>query len=226
MRDGRSYLGHIKLMKTFEIFPTPISVTNIKISQNLINYFKTVEMFTQNESINYGFYSKDTQILRSKPCEELRKIILKDVTEYSREVLCFDTKGMLDVHSWVSVKLPGQNHVPHGHPNCAVTAVFYFDDVQGECPLSFHKNVSRGSNTFEMRPKFDEKKLSESKYSDTTYFKPDQFDMLIFPSYQIHGVPANTSKKNRYSLAMNFVPMNELGTKDNLTHFIYNNAIV
>ena len=213
-------------MKTFDLFPTPISICNIKISENLVNYFKTVEMVTQNEGNNYGFHSKNTQILRTKQCEKLRVEILNYVTQYSKEILCFDTKLMVDSHSWVSVKLPGQNHVPHGHPNSIVTGVFYFDEVQGECPLSFFKNVSRGSNVFEMRPKFDEKKLEESKYCDVAHFKPNQFDMVIFPAYLNHGVPVNTTKKNRYSLAMNFVPANELGTKDNLTHFIYNNAIV
>lgn len=219
-------IGAINNMKIFEILPTPISVVNIKISKNLINYFKTIEMVTKGESINYGIHSKDTQILRSKNCVELRKEILHHVTEYAREILCFDTKQMIDVHSWVSVKMPGQHHIPHGHPNSCVTAVFYFDEVQGECPLSFHKNTNRGNGVFEMRPRYNEQKLHESKYSEITFVKPEQFDMLIFPAYQTHGVPMNTSKKNRYSLAINLVPANELGTQDNLTHFMYDSAVI
>ena len=220
------FLGAINIMKTFEIFPTPVSVVNIKISQNLVNYFKTIEMVSKGESINYGLHSRDTQILRSKQCVELRKEILHHITTYAREILCLDTKEMVDVHSWVSVKMPGQSHVPHGHPNSCVTAVFYFDEVQGECPLSFHKNMNRGSGVFEMRPTFNEQKLNTSRYSETAFIKPEKFDMLIFPAYQNHGVPVNTSKKNRYSLAINLVPANELGTQDNLTHFMYNSAVI
>ena len=217
-------------MEKFDIFPTPIGVSNIPISKNLLNYFKTAETnpVFNNPNITagaYGTHSKNTNIIRERGCENFRKQVIDEINKFSREVLCIETETMLDVCSWVSIKMPGQEHITHTHPNSIITAVFYIDEVYEECPIFFTKH-SRGSSTYEIRPRVNQQMLDKSIYSETIHFSPKQFDLLMFPSYLPHGVPRNNTKKARYSISSNFVTANESGMRENLTYFPYTNAII
>lgn len=229
MKDGRLFLGGIDMNK-FDIFPTPIATSNIPVSKNLINYFKTVEtnpLFNgQNgTAVSYGTHSKSTNILREKGCENFRRLVIDEVNKFARDVLCIETETMLDVCSWVSIKTPGQEHITHSHPNSIITAVFYIDEVYSECPIFFAKQA-RGNSLYEIRPRINQEMLERSLYSEAVYFSPKQFDLLMFPSYLPHGVPRNTTKKARYSISCNFMTANESGMRENLTYFPYTNAII
>lgn len=229
MKDGLLFLGRINMEK-FDIFPTPIGVSNIPVSKNLIHYFKTAEtnpvFNTQNiTSVAYGTHSKNTNVLRERACENFRKQVIDEVNKFAREILCIETETMLDVCSWISIKMPGQEHITHTHPNSIITAVFYIDEIYEEGPIFFTK-YSKGSSTYEIRPRVNQQMLEKSMYSESIQFVPKQFDLLMFPSYLPHGVPKNTTKKIRYSISCNFMPANESGMKENLTHFPYTNAII
>ena len=42
-------------------------------------------------------------------------------------------------------------------------------------------------------------------------FKPSDGLLIVFPSDMFHKVLRNTSKEDRYSLAMNFIPIGKIG---------------
>ena len=66
-------------------------------------------------------------------------------------------------------------------------------------------------------PLIDFEEYNETNSTTWTYV-PKNGDIYLFPSFLKHSVEKNLNKKNRYSLAFNFLPSGKFGTDKNLDY--------
>lgn len=213
------------------LFPTPVVVRNFEPSNELVSFFNSLEVNkrfdenTKNEMIvrkYYGHHTNNIQILKEKECSELRKFILSTALEFSNEVMCYKCKELTDTISWLSIKAPGEQHIPHTHPNSFISGVYYYEDVPETTPLIFKKGGTKSETTFQMIPPFDREKSRQNPLATEEYgILPKKGDLVLFPSYLLHYVPVNSSAGNRGGLAINIMPMYNLGENEHLTMFNY-----
>lgn len=221
-------------MMLHTLFPTPVVVENIKPTDQLVSFFKSLETnkrFESNEKNEnslrklYGFHTQNIQILKEKECSELRKIILEVALQYSNEIMGYKCKGLTDSLSWLSIKAPGEMHIPHTHPNSFISGVYYYEDVPEQTPLVFQKG-GKNTTTFQMIPPFDAQKAANLPTACTEYpILPKKGDLVLFPSFLLHYVPTNTFGVNRGGLAINIMPMYNLGENEHLTMFDYHHGL-
>jgi len=213
-------------MQVHHLFPTPVVVIPFEVEDTLRNFLMNVEMYKTNIDVqSYGTRSKDVKILRSLECVKLREFILKSSLPFLKDVLGYDIKEMVDVLSWVSVKIPGQHHIPHTHPNSLISGIFYFDDIDKSTPVIFTKPKDAVS-CFKIYPQID-KKHTSNEFSSTHYIiEAKKGNILLFPSYLEHAVPPNTTKKTRYSLSFNLMAKSATyGSVNDLTFIDFNDLI-
>ena len=221
-------------MMLHTLFPTPVIVHNIQPSNELVNFFKSLEVnsrFEENKKNEvemrkmYGSHTQNIQILKEKECSELREEILSVALQYSNEIMCYKCKKLTDSISWLSIKSPGETHIPHTHPNSFISGVYYYEDIPSETPLIFQKG-GKSTTTFQMIPPFDVEKSFQSSFGNREYaIAPKKGDLVLFPSYLLHYVPTNPTNVSRGGLAVNIMPMYNLGEDEHLTLFEYSDGV-
>jgi len=215
------------------LFATPVYTTEFKKDSKLEAFLKNVEVadkfkneeYLATENVKtFGIHSKDIKILRSAECSELRSFILHHATTFGNKVLGFDVDEYVDVISWVSIKLPGNLHSPHVHPNSIISGVYYFDSNLETTPITFSDTTKNQARTYTLSPKKNLKSLSTFAVESAT-FTLKLGDIILFPSYLKHSVQFNTTNEKRYSLAFNIIPKVKSGQYDDLTLFEYKDAL-
>lgn len=216
--------------QSLSIFPTTLFVTQFVTTDEFKDFLLGLPVnkrFEKNEKKEdqvqklYGFHTEDLYILRNKECEDLRKHILNTALHYVNDILGYKCTGLADTLSWLSIKAPGDKHIPHTHPNSFISGVYYYEDVATDTPLVFLKNRNT-HNSFEFIPPFDREKAEKNPTSmEHVTVLPAKGDIIMFPSYLQHFVPENTSNVNRGALAFNLMPVTNVGDEQHLTMFKY-----
>jgi len=216
------------------LFPTPVIVHNIQPSNELVHFFKSLELnsrFEENTKNEvemrkmYGSHTQNIRILKEKECSQLRHEILNVALQYSNDVMCYKCKGLTDTLSWLSIKSPGDTHIAHTHPNSFISGVYYYEDIPEEIPLVFQKG-GKNTTSFQMIPPFDIAKAINSPIGNRDYIiHPKKGDLVLFPSYLLHYVPVNNLNVNRGGLAVNIMPKYNLGEEEHLTIFEYTDGV-
>lgn len=204
-----------------ELFPTPVYTTMIPPSlSNVISFFDNQDMGTDSDHDNYGYRSKDSYILDKSECRDLADFILSNTKIYADQ-LGYDYEKYRFGQSWISVKVPGQHHTVHTHPNGLISGVLYYGPVvEKTSAIKFHKMMG-GVNASYIQPKMVNKR-KDVKYAQSEFsimFEPGL--LLLFPSHLHHSVPVNKTDKPRQSLAFNVVPAVGFGDERSLTELIF-----
>jgi uncharacterized protein (TIGR02466 family) len=205
-----------------ELFPTPLYTTQLPVElSSIISFLDKQNMDSDSDEANYGCRSKNSYILNTPECTDLKKFILGCVHDFASTSLLYEYEEYKFSQSWISHKHPGQHHTTHSHPNSLISGVFYYGEPDENIPaIKFHKPAG-GINASYISPKIKNDKR-ESKFAWETFsveFEPGL--LVLFPSYLLHSVPLNTSDKVRCSLAFNVVPTIGLGREENLTELLF-----
>ena len=217
----------INMSTLHNIFPTAILVDNFKPTDELIKFSKSFNLnpITPDLEHIWGSHSEYLRVLRSDICSDLRKYILDVGTYYANELLCYNVDRVIDILSWLSFKSPGNNHIPHMHPNSFISCTYYFEEIHNSTPLVFKKPKGVPINTFELTPPFNhDKSFSVPTATEHYEINPKSGDIVFFPSYMYHFVPQNNTNKIRTSMAVNMMPVNSLGEDTHITTFKYLDA--
>lgn len=204
--------------EVLELFPTPLYTTQLPSEQSsIIPWLMNQELHDNVDSSNYGERSKNSYLLDEPEAKDLSSFILDSVNIFAKDYLALDYQGYKFTQSWLSIKHPGQHHTRHSHPNSVISGVFFFGESEGETPaLTFHSlEGSFRQNFIQLKTKSDKR---EHPFAWTEfYIKFEAGLLLLFPSHFHHSVPINETKKPRYSLAFNVVPIEGLGDELSLT---------
>ena len=209
------------------LFPTPL--LRIEIPPELstaCNIFDNTEMWLDKESRgDYGLHSKNTYIMDEPGCVDLKKFVLDIAKDFAQNTLMYDYDEWTFSQTWVTWKEPGQQHVPHTHPNSVISGVFFYGHGEEGTPaLQFHRNDIQGNTqTIMLKDKPDKRPSPFAWKTFTVPFKAGT--LLMFPSYFRHSVPINETKYTRKSVSMNIVPKGMLGDPHSLTELLFNKVL-
>ena len=190
------------------IFPSPVLIT--KYEHSIEEEFKFIEKLRYIEQKENGnFKSDDTYLLKHKELALIKNFIYESLNKYTQQI--WMTKQKLVVtQCWTNRNPPHSKHHEHVHPNGIVSGVFYFKQSKTLPPIQFSKATQDGV------------KLNPEKYNQ---FNAETFllpmvdgELVLFPSSLRHSVPLNHGNDTRYSMSFNTFCIEELGSKETLTH--------
>ena len=190
------------------IFPSPVLIT--KYEHSIEDEFKFIEKLRYIEQKENGnFKSDDTYLLKHKELALIKNFIYESLNKYTQQI--WMTKQKLVVtQCWTNRNPPHSKHHEHVHPNSIVSGVFYFKQSKTLPPIQFSKATQDGV------------KLNPEKYNQ---FNAETFllpmvdgELVLFPSSLRHSVPLNHGNDTRYSMSFNTFCIEELGSKETLTH--------
>ena len=191
-----------------QIFPVPVLIT--KYGNSIDDEFKFIEKLRYIEQKENGnFKSDDTYLLKHKELALIKNFIYESLNKYTQQI--WMTKQKLVVtQCWTNRNPPHSKHHEHVHPNSIVSGVFYFKQSKTLPPIQFSKATQDGV------------KLNPEKYNQ---FNAETFllpmvdgELVLFPSSLRHSVPLNHGNDTRYSMSFNTFCIEELGSKETLTH--------
>ena len=150
---------------------------------------------------------KNLRVLESYP--RVKNILTDAFNKVASDTLYCKNKFIMTT-SWITNTGVGEKSHIHNHKNSFYSGVYFFDKTYDE-------NI--GNLCFE-NPVND---LTSFVVNFNTYnvfnaglkkIMPEPKKLILFPSYVRHFVEINRSKKNRKSLAFNFVPVGQYGSSD------------
>ena len=191
-----------------QIFPSPVLITKYKHSiEEEFKFVKNLRYIEQKE--NGNFKSDDTYLLKHKELSKIKDFIYESLNKFTQNII--QTKQRLVVtQAWTNRNPPNSKHHEHIHPNSILSGVFYFRQSKTLPPIQFSKAIQ------------DSVKLSPEKYnqlnSETFLLPMVDGELVLFPSSLRHSVPVNKGNEERYSMSFNTFCIDELGSKNSLTH--------
>jgi uncharacterized protein (TIGR02466 family) len=191
-----------------QIFPIPVLICKYENSiEEEFKFIQNLRYIEQKE--NRNFKSDDTYLLKHKELSKIKDFIYESLNKYTQKIL--QTKQRLVVtQAWTNRNPPNSKHHEHVHPNSILSGVFYFRQSKTLPPIQFSKSVQDGI------------KLNPEKYnqinSETFLLPMVDGELVLFPSSLRHSVPLNKGNEERYSMSFNTFSIDELGSRDSLTH--------
>jgi len=191
-----------------QIFPIPVLIT--KYEHSIEDEFKFIEKLRYIEQKENGnFKSDDTYLLKHKELALIKNFLYESLNKFTQKILMTKQKLVI-TQCWTNRNPPHSKHHEHVHPNSIVSGVFYFKQSKTLPPIQFSKATQDGV------------KLNPEKYNQ---FNAETFllpmvdgELVLFPSSLRHSVPLNHGNDTRYSMSFNTFCIEELGSKETLTH--------
>ena len=210
------------------LFPIPIRIVKIPQEYSTVCSFFDEQVHnpdTGGNSVDYGSHSSNSYILNEPECKNLANYILKKVKDYNDKILGYDVKKWQFSQTWVSHKAPGQQHIPHTHPNSVISGVFFYGEVVEKTEaLIFQSPFTGGIRQNSLSVEKPYNKDNPNTWSGFQIaFEPG--NMVLFPSWFSHSVPTNKTELVRKSVSMNIIPMGGVGDRKSLTELLFNKVI-
>lgn len=184
-------------MDVIEVFPTAVSISQIKI--DICDYNKLISLSTEKDNLvmnhNGNFFHKETYLLDTFfHNSELAKEISRQIDKYVINILG-ENPCLSYTQSWLNVNPPGTSHHKHTHSNSILSGVLYLQTNEDSGKFRVHRKDDRNICN-------EIKQYNKYNFS-YVYFEPKIFDLFIFPSSLEHSVEENKSNETRISLSFN-----------------------
>ncbi len=114
------------------------------------------------------------------------------------------------IQGWVNSMRTGEYNPLHYHPNCNVTTVFFFNDVNEEFIDKPIAKSQTGKENDNIKGTTDDGLIeivygsSRIMESSTWRIRPNKGEFLIFPAYLLHVVYPFISKQRRITASINY----------------------
>ena len=206
--------------QVFSMFPTPLYVNKYEgDTTEIVNYFDSQPMNPSTQS-GYGELSKNSYIIDHPICKPLSDWIMECFKEFATNIMRYRYKELEFAQSWLTYKQPGQFHKAHSHPNTLLAGVFYYDVQPGDASIVFSKEAKSYNRSYFEPSVLDD--YQEHLFSqEEIYFTPQQNNLIIFPSYVMHGVPPNNTNRVRKALGINALTKGILGDRETISEIIF-----
>lgn len=156
---------------------------------------KTCMSFSKPSSENI---QKTYNFLEKYNCNLLEQRILQACKSYLEEIgwaAVARTEDAIQIkNSWVNFTNTSESRVAHVHPGYKISGVYYFRVSQKQGNIYFNN-----PNPLGMACEFPAGQI----FPQTTDIVPDDGDIILFPSWLIHGTRECKSEIERISIAFN-----------------------
>ena len=192
--------------KVYDLFPVPIfhyKIKNFKeINQELLNYILELQKkdkIGNNRSNRGGWHSPNFDLVNEGPpinfINEFKDFLKNIITnEFGWEYL--PNKQRI-VAMWAIINKKNSYNVMHNHQNCYLSSAYYVKKPQNSGDITFFDPTE--AKTY----RFPEKERNTNYSTQTVTIKPEEGDLLIFPSYLYHAVEINSSNEDRVVISFN-----------------------
>lgn len=187
------------------LFPTPLMRVPGALGRNLVTglvaHFGAMADTANNSSSNLSH----TALLRpsdSPLLVEAAGFITPLLADFGA-VLFGERLGWSLKEMWVNVLDTGGRQAMHNHANSFISGVAYLTPTHPDARTVFMK--SPGGSDFSF--KNDHEGVTTGPYNADKWISmpPEPGDIVLFPSYLMHAVPANPGER-RITLAFNAIP--------------------
>ena len=191
-----------------QLFPTPTLITKYENSfEEEFKFIQNLRYIEQKE--NKNFKSDDTYLLKHKELSKINDFFNESLNKYTKKILMTNQR-LVVTQCWTNKNPPGSKHHEHVHPNSIISGVFYFRQSKTLPPIQFSKSIQE---SFKLNPE----KFNQLN-AETFLLPMVDGELVLFPSSLRHSVPFNKGNETRYSMSFNTFCIDELGTRDSLTH--------
>ena len=191
-----------------QLFPTPALITKYENSfEEEFKFIQNLRYIEQKE--NGNFKSDDTYLLKHKELSKIDNFFKESLNKYTKKILMTNQR-LVVTQCWTNRNPPGSKHHEHVHPNSIISGVFYFRQSKTLPPIQFSKSIQE---SFKLNPE----KFNQLN-AETFMLPMVDGELVLFPSSLRHSVPFNKGNETRYSMSFNTFSIDELGTRDSLTH--------
>jgi len=185
--------------KIHNLFPTLLYQNNIPVKKEWIEYAENSSMCRM--PIGNGDFTENKNVLDD--LKDLKQEIHNCVNQYVFDYMkVSDNQFELTIlNSWINRHNSGDWAQSHFHGNSIISGVYYLKTNNSTGQISFNRPAPSGgflTSSFY----FNLKELTEYNCDNYT-LKPEDGDILLFPSHLEHSVGKNESIDTRYSLAFN-----------------------
>jgi uncharacterized protein (TIGR02466 family) len=190
----------------YELFPDPIFHYKLenykKINKELLNYILELQKKDKkgnNRSNKGGWHSPNFDLVNPGPpinfinnFKDFLKHIIVD--EFGWEYV--PNKQRI-VAMWAIINKKNSYNVSHNHQNCYLSSAYYIKKPENSGNITFHD--PKEAKTY----RFPEVKKHTNYSTQSITIKPEEGDLLIFPSYLYHDVGTNLSDEERVVVSFN-----------------------
>tara|TARA_X000001036_G_scaffold141484_1_gene134345 strand:+ start:209 stop:838 length:630 start_codon:yes stop_codon:yes gene_type:complete len=170
----------------------------------IVSYLTEDKFKPRSFDIGLG-QSNNMGILEEPEFADLKILLQKEFDKFAKEQMAYSNKFEITT-SWVTEAKTGQASRFHNHNNCMWSGCFYLQVDENTGDIVFQD--------------FNDKRymlnVTENNILNSWMWtiKPVKGMFLIWPAEVYHKIMTNNSKMNRYSLAMNFMPVGHMGDPD------------
>ena len=189
-----SLIGSVKLDGELDSYVIHTYLENLEWKRVKISKFKDIN--------NRGYASKNFSLLDEPIFSELQKQIVETIGEYKSGILGYSSTEFKIINSWATRTDVDEYSNPHCHTNAFLSAVYYPSEGSDIIFTSYQKR--------EIGIIPDEYNIWNSTDISIT---PEPNLLVIFPSNVWHSIKKNETGKTRYSIAMNIMPIGNIGEK-------------
>lgn len=200
-----------------EVFPTPVYTANIRSQLDTREVYSLLQQ-KEVEKNEYNAISKNRYVLDNFPT--LKEVLRSHVNNMFYKYLGEDSAklSLRITQSWLNFNDTEDRHHEHYHDNSILSGVFYLSCDENTGNLNLYKPSVAAKTAVNLKTI---KKNFDTPFStEKIWLQPNPYDLIIFPSYLIHGVDANQSKKTRISLAFNTFYSGIIGAYDEDTELV------
>jgi uncharacterized protein (TIGR02466 family) len=193
-------------IKVRNLFPVPIfhyKLENYKeTNKELLNYILELQ---KNDKIGNthsnigGWHSQNFDIVNQGPPINF----LNKIKDYLKHIISnefgwrYVPNKQRIVAMWAIINKKNSFNVTHNHQNCYFSAAYYVKKPKNSGDITFFDPKEAKTYRFPKIEKYTE-------YSaETVTIKPEEGDLLIFPSYLYHSVDKNLSEDDRIVISFN-----------------------
>ena len=190
----------------YELFPDPIfhcKLENYKqINKELLNYILELQKKDKkgnNRSNRGGWHSPNFDIVNPGPpinfinsFKDFLKHIIEDEIGWE-----YVPNKQRVVAMWAIINKKNSYNVKHNHQNCYLSSAYYIKKPENSGDITFYD--PKESKTY----RFPEVEKHTNYSAESVTIKPEEGDLLIFPSYLYHDVGVNLSDEERIVVSFN-----------------------
>ena len=191
-------------MKTYSIFPEPVSVFKYKDNPKVLRNVRKITDSTKPDGHQDGRSWWMNDVLKRSEFKDLSKFIVESTNTFAKDVLSYKDQNFILLDSWINLCDKGGFQYRHNHSNCIISGTYYPKFVSGNSPITFQKQFLLDNMPF---PYFqiqkDYNNLTEYSFPAWEVF-PESGDLLLWNSHLPHGYDME-GHGDRISISFNMI---------------------
>ena len=201
-------------MEIHHLFPDPIYICRLgrALTSGELKVLNTHKKKTYKNIGNLT--SLNTYVLEQKKLKNLKRDLNKKISDYFKKIVC--PSGPIIPYitqSWLNYTNPKGHHHRHSHTNSYISGVFYIEADEKIDKIHFYR--------LGHQPAVD---LVIAKYnhfnSSSWWFPVGTGDLILFPSFLVHGVDETKGPNLRASLSFNTFIKGKIGATSKLNSLL------